>query len=212
MVPGPDPDLRGILRTILEESRAAGWLGPGDVEAHIHHALAMAETAGAPPDRFLDLGSGGGVPGLVLALHWPSATGLLLDSGRRRVDFLTAACARLGLAARVETHCGRAEVAARAPGLRAGFDAVFARGFGRPAVTAECAAGFLTAGGRLFVSEPPETDPARWPSEGLAELGFGPAAIRRQAGISVAVMTLEAAAGDRWPRRTGVPAKRPLWS
>ena len=45
----------------------------------------------------------------------------------------------------------RAEVAARQQNLRGGFDVVVARGFGSPAVTAECAVGFLMPGGRLVV-------------------------------------------------------------
>jgi 16S rRNA (guanine527-N7)-methyltransferase len=199
------------LREILGEARLYGWLGPGDVETHIRHALGMADAVGDPPARFLDLGSGGGVPGLVLAEAWPSARGLLLDAGRRRVEFLTDACARLGLAPRISARAQRAEEAARNPELRGGFDLVVARGFGRPAVTAECAAGFLDVGGRLIVSEPPEPDPDRWPDAGLAELGFGPADLRRHADTSVAIMTLDQPTSPRWPRRTGIPTKRPLW-
>jgi 16S rRNA (guanine527-N7)-methyltransferase len=207
-----DPEAAASVREVLDEARAFGWLGPGEVETHLDHALGMAAAIGAPPGHFLDLGSGGGVPGLVLALVWPDARGLLLDAGRRRVEFLESVCARLGLAERISTRCERAEEAARRPELRGGFDLVVARGFGRPAVTAECGAGFLCRGGRLVVSEPPEDDPKRWPEAGLAQLGFGPATLRRSGDASVAVMVLEAPVGDRWPRRTGVPAKRPLWS
>ena len=64
----------------------------------------------------------------------------------------------------------------------------------------------------MIVSEPPEPDPDRWPADGLARLGFGPVALRRVGGVSFAVLTLLAEVDDRWPRRTGVPAKRPLWS
>ena len=65
----------------------------------------------------------------------------------------------------------------REPGLRAGFDGVLARSFGRPAVLAECAAPLLRVGGWLLVSEPPRSDledgqDVRWPAEPLRQLGL----------------------------------------
>jgi 16S rRNA (guanine527-N7)-methyltransferase len=91
---------------------------------------------------------------------------------------------------------------------------VVARSFGAPAVTAECAVGFLRPGGRLAVSEPPEcAEPAsvRWPEAGLGHLGFAPPARVQHAAANAVVLELPAAPADRWPRRDGVPAKRPLW-
>ena len=62
------------------------------------------------------------------------------------------------------------------PSLRAAFDLVVARSFGAPAVTAECAVGFLATGGHLAVSEPPEPEADRWPPEGLAAARVRPGA------------------------------------
>jgi 16S rRNA (guanine527-N7)-methyltransferase len=87
-----------------------------------------------------------------------------------------------------------------------------ARSFGPPAVTAECAAGFLPVGGLLVVSEPPADDEpeGRWPPAGLAELGFGPAArLGTPTAGFVRIPCVED--HDRWPRRVGIPAKRPRW-
>lgn len=201
----------GALREILETAQARGFLGPGDVGTQLDHARAFAATLGPPPRRFLDLGSGGGLPGLVLAALWPETPGVLLDAAARRVEFLEEACRRLRFGRRVAALQARAEEAARRPELRAGFDLVTARAFGPPAVTAECAAGFLEPGGRLAVSEPPDGREGRWPTESVAVLGFGPAELRQSAGASVALLTLPGAVAERWPRRTGVPAKRPLW-
>ena len=200
-----------LLRDVLEESRRLGLLGPGSVEAQIEHARSFAAAVPEIPARFLDLGSGGGLPGLVLARAWPDAVGLLLDAGARRVAFLESACRQLGIADRITTLQARAEEAARRPELRSAFDLVAARSFGAPAVTAECAVGFLANGGHLAVSEPPEPEAGRWPPEGLAQLGFAPAEIRRAEGASVAMIRLTTPPADRWPRRTGIPTKRPLW-
>jgi 16S rRNA (guanine527-N7)-methyltransferase len=105
----------------------------------------------------------------------------------------------------------RAEEAARRPDLRETFDAVVARSFGPPAVTAECAVGFLRPAGGLVVSEPPGDEEDRWPAEGLEELGFG--ALSRVAAPGGSFVVLEKSrSDDRWPRRVGIPAKRPLWT
>jgi 16S rRNA (guanine527-N7)-methyltransferase len=207
------PDARIQLTALLERARERGFLGPGPVETHLEHAAALAATVGPRfAGRFLDLGSGAGVPGLALALAWPEATGTLLDSRRRRCAFVEAALLELGIAGRVGVACGRAEELARRPERRGRYDLLVARGFGAPAPTAECAVGFLQAGGKLVVSEPPgEASPDRWPAEGLAELGLGGPELEGAEGARFAILTLRERAGERWPRRTGVPTKRPLW-
>ncbi len=202
----------GALPDVLEDARALGLLGPGPVARQLEHARDLASAIGEFDGRMLDLGSGGGLPGLVLFDEWPGATGVLLDAQRRRCEFLTRAVATLDLGARTSVVCGRAEVLSRSERLRAGFDLVVARSFGAPAVTAECAIGFLRAGGELVVTEPPDAEvAARWPTEGLAELGFEAAVPVRRAETSAVRIRLTDTASDRWPRRDGVPTKRPLW-
>ena len=160
-----------------------------------------------PPAQALDLGTGAGIPGLVLALHWADSRWVLLDANQRRAAALERAVDEIGVSGRVEVYAGRAEAAARDPALRGAFDLVVARGFGRPAVTAECAAAFLYIGGVLLVSEPPDDDPARWPEAGLRSLGMV------DGGRIGSVRRIEQAiaAGDAVPRRVGMPGRRPLW-
>ena len=151
----PDPAGTGAgesLERVLEDSRRLGFLGPGPLPPQIEHARGFASTRERAPDSFLDLGSGGGLPGLVLALEWPRAYAVLLDAMAKRTEFLRTACTRLGISERVEVRCARAEDAGRDPALRGRFDVVTARSFGPPAVTAECAAGLLRPGGELIVS------------------------------------------------------------
>jgi len=173
-------------------------------------------VAGLPDrGRVLDLGSGGGLPGLVLATYRPELELTLLEARRRACRFLREAVTALDLA-RVAVVEARAEDAARRPDLREAFDAVVARSFGPPAVTAECAVGFLRIGGRLVVSEPPggeERDgaTARWPVPGLEDLGYAPPAAGGGSGASFVVLE-KTRRDDRWPRRVGVPAKRPVWT
>lgn len=157
--------------------------------------------------RVLDLGSGGGLPGLVLAETNPALILVLLDSAVRRCRFLREAVTRLELGDRVEVVEERAETAARRRALRGTFDAVVARSFGSPAVTAECAVGFLRLGGSLVVSEPPEAG-NRWNPEGLADLGLGPVRVCDHDGFGF-VLLEKIGMDERWPRRVGIPAKRP---
>ena len=195
---------------MLGRAQALGFLGPGPVDRHVAHGRAL--LAGLPDGgRVLDLGAGGGVPGLVVAAFRPELEVTLLDTRQRACRFLREAVAALHAAGRIVVVEARAEEAARRPDLRGAFDAVVARSFGPPAVTAECAVAFLRTGGRLVVSEPPDLDAARWPGDGLDALGFGPAT--RGGGPDGSFVTIgKVRDDDRWPRRVGVPAKRPLWT
>ncbi|MGH7357183.1 MAG: RsmG family class I SAM-dependent methyltransferase [Candidatus Rokuibacteriota bacterium] len=182
-----------------------GLLGPGPVEPQVAHGHHLAAALGDFTGRFLDLGSGGGVPGLVLAVAWPRARGTLLDSRRKAWAALEAAVAVLDLAPRIEVVCARAEILARAPAYREQFDLVVARAFGSPAVTAESAVGFLAPAGRLVVTEPPTPQPGRWPEAQLAALGFGPAQPRP----GYVEISRTGARVESWPRSR--PTKSPLW-
>lgn len=196
-----------MLRDVYGRARSIGLLGPGPIDDHLRHALRFVRAAGTAPTRLIDLGSGAGVPGLFLASVWPDSRVVLLDAMAKRATFLRWATEQLQLGGRVEVVEGRAEELARSPRLRAAFDCATARGFGPPAVTAECAAGFLEPGGRLIVSEPPE-ELDRWPVGGLAEVGMERAPCPEPL---MAVMRQVVLASDRFPRRVGVPRKRPLF-
>jgi len=163
-----------------------------------------------PPAQALDLGSGGGVPGLVLAERWPTSRWTLLDRELRRVEFLEDAVTRLGWHDRIEALHARAEDAGRDERLRGSMDLVCARSFGKPAVAAECGAPFLRVGGRLIVSDPPGGAEDRWPAAGLAPLGLG-VEPRPAAEPQLTVLVQRELCPERYPRRTGVPATRPLF-
>lgn len=202
---------RTQLAAVLERSRGLGFLGPGPIERHLDQAEAFVTAVEQAPERLLDLGSGGGVPGLVLAARWPDIAIVLLDAQARRTVVLAAAVAELGWANRITVVTGRAEEVARRPGYRHGFDVVVARSFGPPAVTAECGAPFLGPGGVLLVAEPPTGDPARWPAAGLDRLGLADGGVVATDGGTVRRLRSVARCDERFPRRVGVPAKRPLF-
>jgi 16S rRNA (guanine527-N7)-methyltransferase len=211
--PATDPDGVGgdALDAVLAEARGLGFLGPGPAGAHRAHAAAFtAALAGRPTGHGVDLGTGGGVPGLVLATALPGWAWDLVETAARRAAFLERAVDRLGLGDRVRVRHLRAEDLGRRPAERAGPDVVTARSFGPPAVTAECAAPLLRPGGLLLVSEPPAGGGDRWPAGGLGLLGL--VLVERRPGPpALAVLRQDAPCPARYPRRPGLPAKRPLW-
>lgn len=206
---------RAAVVAALEDARRFGFLGRGAVDDQVAHALAIArvlEQQRVAPAEFLDLGSGGGLPGLVLAAQWPDRQATLLDGSTRRTAFLRRTLVGLGWETRVRVAEGRAEVLGRDPELRAAFPLVVARSFAAPAVTAEVGGAFVRLGGVLAVSEPSgEPDPGRWPADSLALLGFAPVEVHQGAGAGVALLRRVDALEDRWPRATGTLRKHPLW-
>jgi 16S rRNA (guanine527-N7)-methyltransferase len=210
------------LERVLSEAQRRHLVGPGELRSHVEHALGFLRALSSVADqggfmldgaRVLDLGSGGGLPGLVLASARPDFEVVLLDANLRRTAFLGEAVAELDLGPRVNVVRARAEVSGRDPSMRGGFDLLVARGFGRPAVTAECGAPFLRVGGRMVVSEPPAGGGqagSRWPALKLAELGLEPLHIHRE-DFSYQVLAQVRPCPDACPRRQGMPSKRPLF-
>ena len=200
-----------LLAGVLARSQQLGFLGPGDVAAHVRHAEAFVAAAEVEPEAFVDLGSGGGVPGLVLAQRWAGATGLLVDGQLRRVRFLEESLEELGIEHRIAARHGRAEELAHEPGLRASVPVVTARSFGPPGLTAECGVAFLRSGGLLLVAEPPDGGDDRWPAAGLATLGLVDDGRAQTPDGSVRRLRLEGSVPDAIPRRPAAMQRKPAF-
>jgi len=199
--------LHGLVG-VLGEAQRRGFLGPGPVEGHIRHAWPLLDVL--PIEGLaVDLGSGGGVPGLVLALGRPRLGWVFVECQERRARWLREAARRLDAADRIEVRQARAEAEGRGA-LRHTADMVTARSFAVPGVTAECAAPLLRAEGRMWVAEPPgpQVGPERWPAGPLAELGMV-----RNPTMTGGWVELDQIrpCPDRYPRRVGIPTKRPLF-
>lgn len=149
------------LRAVLAEAQRIGAIGPGSLERAIDHALQFVTCVPSGPLRLIDLGSGGGLPGLVIADQRPECSVTLVDRRQSRVDQLTRAIRSLGWGDRVVALCEDMEaVVASHPGE---FDVATGRGFGPPALTLRHAAACVRNGGTIIISEPPEDRPERWP-------------------------------------------------
>jgi 16S rRNA (guanine527-N7)-methyltransferase len=134
----------GILATRGVEQ---GLLGPREVprlwDRHLLNCAVVAELIGPPRGTLLDLGSGAGLPGLVLAMVLPGTAVTLLDPMERRCRFLTECITELGLG-NVSVLRGRAEDIT----LRA--DIVTARAVAPLPRLAELAMGVVRPGGMVL--------------------------------------------------------------
>jgi 16S rRNA (guanine527-N7)-methyltransferase len=208
---------QAALTAVLLDGQALGFIGPGPIDGQVEHALGFArawleaaENGQTAPAAFGDLGSGGGLPGLVLACQWPESRVILIESAARRAAFLERAIRALDLGERATLLHRRAEDAGHEPAWRGTLPLVVARGFGPPAVVAECGAPLLRVGGLLIVSEPPNDTQPRWSADGLSRLGLE-VSNRLRVGASYQVLRQVALCPQRYPRRAGIPAKRPLF-
>ena len=218
---GRTPTRAGGEPTTAASSRRPGSSGssaPGPVERQLEHAVELARAIGPFAGRFLDLGQRRRAPRAGARRRVPGgAPACLLDAQQRRCEFLRAGGRRGSASATGSTvACGRAEALARDPSAPGTASTSWSPGrSARPAVTAECAVGFLRSGGTLVVTRAARRRVARrraGPAAGLAGSGFGPAErVRRGETAAVRMMLARGRRTIAGPRRDGIPAKRPLW-
>jgi 16S rRNA (guanine527-N7)-methyltransferase len=191
------------------------------VEArHIAESLALGSLLDALdllPDAecVLDLGAGGGLPGIPLRIVWPGIVLTLLESVGKKCRFLEDIARDLALDS-VTVLEGRAETYGHDPAHREQYDLVVARAVAPLPVLIECALPFLRPGGRLAAVKG---------SAALAEIDASVAALSElnarlhdapvfqpphgQPQTTVLIEKISPTP-DRYPRRPGIPSKRPL--
>ncbi len=167
-------------------------------------------------NRVVDIGAGAGFPGLPLKLAFPSVELHLIESVGKKTAFLDHLVGSLGLAG-VNIHTGRAEALARLPELRESFDLALVRGVARLSLLLEYALPFCRVGGHTVAHKHGGLDAELTEAEfALSELGgrttgVFPVTLEGLTDDRVVVQFEKAApTPERYPRRVGIPAKRPL--
>lgn len=160
---GSDSTFDHDLTAVLLESQRLGFLGDRDVVDAATHARSFVDALVDVRGRVLDMGAGGGLPGLVIAHDRSDLDLVLVDRREKRIDFLRRVVRRLGWSDRVTVR--HADIADVIGDERSHFDAVVARGFGPPDVTIGFASRLVAAGGRVVISEPPTGQ--RWTDESV---------------------------------------------
>ena len=188
-------------------------------DIYVKHFLDSLTALPYIPDQaktLLDIGSGGGFPGLPLAIARPGLRVTLLEAHARKTAFLSAMVTDLGLP-NVSVVTGRAETEGHLPQFRGAFDVTITRAVDALAVLVEYQLPFLRVGGLAIALK--KGDMAQEVATATHALTLLDGWLR-----SVEPVTLDALGDDRsvilvekagptperYPRRPGMPAKRPL--
>ena len=190
-----------------------GWPGlvAGPADGLVRDSLVLLDHLG-DARRVVDVGSGGGLPGLPLKLARPELYVTLIESDQKKAAFLVQASARLGV--EVEVVARRAEDAGHDPRFREAFDVAVARALAAMPALVELCLPLVRIGGRLLAQK---TNPEEVAAAGRAIDVMGGRLESAQAAPSparargvVIVVSKVRPTPDLYPRRAGVPARRPL--
>lgn len=200
-------DLPGIERRLILESLRL--VGP------IRDVLDAAE---ARHRSLIDLGTGGGLPGLVLAMACPEFNVFLLDATGKKVAFLDSVVAALGLGNTTTIHA-RAEEVGHQPRYRNGFDIVTARAVSSLPALLELGLPLLRTGGHLVLPKGSDIDDEMAAGHRAAKILGGDIVsshLLPEAGSMIETRLVIARKSSptpaTYPRRSGIPSKSPLGS
>jgi 16S rRNA (guanine527-N7)-methyltransferase len=164
-------------------------------------------------EKVVDVGSGGGLPGLPLKIVLPGLRMTLVEADQAKAAFLVRACAALGLRD-VEVLGRRAEDVGRDPLYRESFDVAVARALAPMPVLVELCLPLVRVGGRL-VAQKTDTEGLDAANRAIDALGgamnrvvAAPSEARRSG--TVVIVDKIKPTPPAYPRRPGVPARRPL--
>lgn len=164
----------------------------------------------------LDVGTGGGLPGMVLAICFPDITTYLLDATGKKIAFLDDVVADLELP-NVHTIHGRAEEIGHQPRYRNAFDLVTARAVSSISALLELGLPMLRTGGTMLLPKGVEIEEELDAGNRAAEMLNGEiisADLLPDVGSTIetrlVVVRKKGSTPGKYPRRSGIPARDPL--
>jgi 16S rRNA (guanine527-N7)-methyltransferase len=206
------PKIQQYAQLLLEWNASINLTGartPEQVEALIADAGVLVEASWTGITRVIDIGSGGGLPAIPLAVAMPQVQFTLLEANTRKCAFLEHVAAKLNLT-NVAVAAGRAEELGHRPALREQFDRAISRAAARPEVLLELALPFVRTGGDLVAQVSPIDPLVLEPAARV--LGGGTPRLEHPAagGHALLVVPKLAPTPSRFPRRSGLPGRKPL--
>jgi len=189
---------------------------PDDLQRHIDDSLQLLEFADLPPGaRLVDIGSGAGFPGLILAMARPEVEVTLVESDGKKSQFLNLVREELGLE-QVKVVCRRVEEIGRDPSYRECFDYCTSRAVAAMNIMLEYGLPLIKDEGRLFLwkgrnyqIEMEEAQNALSTLGGMVEDIFHYTLMEELDRVIISLRK-SCKTPDKYPRRVGVPSKRPL--
>ncbi|MEA2446236.1 MAG: rRNA (guanine527-N7)-methyltransferase [Thermoleophilales bacterium] len=140
--------------------QARGGIGEKSLADTIAHSDRFVDLLPAGSLTVADLGSGGGLPALVIAVRRVDVAVTMIERRANRADLLRRAVASLGLGSRATVL--NLDVDLVAERAARSFDVVTARSFSDPLTTARFVDRLLGEEGIGLISEPPENRTAQW--------------------------------------------------
>jgi 16S rRNA (guanine527-N7)-methyltransferase len=202
----PDPRLERWLESVLGTPGLTAVREPAEARrVLVDDALAAAELVEEGP--VVDVGAGGGSPGIPVALARPDLRVDLLEAQRRKCDFLESAARDLP---NVSVVCARAEAHGRGAGREA-YGTALAQALAPAPVALEWCLPLVRAGGRVILLAG-EVDLAAAATASEAVGGGAPELVRLPGSDrrGLLVVPKAGATPERFPRRPGSARKRPL--
>ncbi len=184
---------------------------------HFLDSLTAVPLVGDESSRVIDIGSGAGFPGVPLKIACPGIELTLVESVNKKAVFLRHLVGRLALVG-VEVAAGRAETLAHDSRYRERYDIALSRGVANLSTLAELALPFCAVGGRFIAMKKGDIGDEVALSERAIEMLGGKLAEVRPVELdefrgerrSLVIIEKLSPIPDRYPRRPGIPRKRPL--
>lgn len=205
-------------------SRARGMSAIRDPEEsfsrHVLDSLALLSTMETHLDvshaRLVDVGCGPGLPGLVLAVAKPEWKFTMMDAQAKRIAFVQESAHKLQLN-NIQAVQARAESFGREELHREAYDAAVARAVADTRVLAELCLPLVRVGGYVFAAKGVEPHDEIRNANGAVELLGGHVhdvaevdSRCEQGARTVVVIGKVRTTPEKYPRREGIPSKRPL--
>ncbi len=184
----------------------------GMLEKHFVDSLLLTKVINDDEKSFIDVGTGAGFPGVVLAIYYPERTFLLVDSVRKKIDFINEVIKELNLK-NVNTSFERSEDLIK--NKRESFDVALCRGVANLRIIIEYMIPFIKVNGR-FLPQKLNLNEIEESKNALKILNAKINKIfefklpeTKDTRIIIEILKLQKT-NEKYPRKVGIPVKKPL--